>query len=378
MKILKNILVAVDFSESSENLLVNSIKFAKKFKSDITLIHVLPNDIGNDKVRVMVEKGAIAQLNEVNERINNEGIKTGNPILEFGSYYDRIVDASDKINANMVIVGSGESSKKGEYRLGTTAEKIIRESNKPVFVINNHQSLDIRNIICPVDFSEESSRALKTAIMISRLFSAKLVILSVYTLFRQSFTKLDPTEINEQRKSDHLEEFNKYIEEFNLVDVDYSIEILGGDPAKKILKAVNKHNSDLLLMGTTGKSGISKMLMGSVTEKVIREVMCSFITLKHEDAITLELESKIQDLENQYATAVELVEKGFFEEAINQYKKCLSINYAHIPSLNGIATVYEKLGDEENANKYKGMVKDISDQIWNLKNEKELDMQSKA
>jgi len=377
MKLLKSILVAIDFSESSENVLKNSIKFAKTFQSEITLIHILPDDIDNEKVSLLVKKAATTQLNELNDIIIKEGVEIGNPILEFGNYCDKIVNASDKISANLIIVGSGEKLKGDVFQLGTTAEKIIRKSTKPVFVIKNNQTLDIRNIICPIDFSKESSRALNNAIIISRLFRAKLVILSVYPLFRQTFTILDQVEINEQRKIDHLKEFNKFMKEFNLIDVNYKIEIKGSEPAEEILKAIKNYESDLLLMGTTGKSGISKILMGSVTEKVIREVLCSFITLKNENAITLELEAKIQDIENHYATAQELFEKGFFEESINQFNICLGINYAHIPSLKGIAKVYEKLGDVNSAKKYREMVKTVLDQIWNLKIEQEVRKQTK-
>ena len=362
MKLLKSILVAIDFSESSENVLKNSIKFAKTFQSKITLIHILPDDIDNEKVSLLIKNGATAQLKEANDRINSEGIKTGNPILEYGSYFDEIVYASNKINANLVIVGSGAKIKKDAFQLGTTAAKIISKSNKPVFVIKNNKTLDIQNIICPIDFSKESSRALNNAIIISRLFDAKLVLLSVYSLFRQTFARLDPVEINEQRKLDHLKELNKFLEEFNLIDVNHVIKIKGGEPAEEILKAIKNYESDLLLMGTTGKSGISKILMGSVTEKVIREVLCSFITLKNEDVITLELEVKIHDIKNHYATAQDLFEKGFFEESINQFNICLGINYAHIPSLKGIAKVYKKLGDVDSAKKYREMVKNVLDQ----------------
>lgn len=365
MKLLKSILVAIDFTESSERVLENSIAFAKKFQSELTVIHVLPDDL-NNKVNLLVEKSASSDLKEVNDRINSKGIKTGFPILEYGNYCDRIVAAADKINANLVIVGSGERRKNTALLLGSTAEKIIRKSNKPVFVVKSDQRLDIKNIICPVDFSEESKRALKTAIITSRIFNARLVILTVYTLFRQTFTKLNPVEINEQRKLDHISEFNKFIEDFNLVDVNYELQVKGGEPAEEIIKAIKKYESDLLLMGTTGKSGISKVLMGSVTGKVIREVLCSFITLKNEDAITLEIESKNQDLQNQYATALELYETGFFQESIKQFNRCLNMSYGHIPSLEGIAKIYEKLGDIENKQKYLDMAKSISDQIGSM------------
>jgi universal stress protein E len=244
-------------------------------------------------------------------------------------------------------------------------------------VVKNNQTLDIKSILCPIDFSKESSRALNNAIIISRLFNVKLVILSVYSPFRQIFTTIDTVEINEQRKSDHVKKFSKFLEGFNLIDTNYVKDIKGGEPAEEILKSIKNYGSDLLIMGTTGKSGISKILMGSVTEKVIREVLCSFITLKNEDAIVLELESKIQDIEYHYNSAQELFEKGFFEESINQFNICLGINFTHIRSLKALAKVYEKLGDVNNVKKYQEMTKKVLDQIWNMKIEQEVRKQIK-
>lgn len=372
MKLLKNILVAIDFSKSSENVLKNAINFAKTFQSKITLIHILPGDIDNEKVCFLLEKAANTLLKEVNDRVINEGINTGDPILEYGNYCDKIVHASDKIKANLVIVGAGEKLKNDAFQLGTTAEKIIRKSNKPVFVVKNNQTLGIKKIICPIDFSKESKRALNSAIIIARLLNAKLIILSVYWTYRETIAKLDAIELNEQRKLDHEKEFNTFLEGFNLIDLNVSKEIKGGEPSKEILKTIKNNKSDLIILGTTGKSGINKILMGSVTEKVIRKVLCSFITLKNEDVVSLELESKIQDIENHYTTAQELFEKGFFEESINQYKICLDINFMHVPSLKNLAKIYEKLGDIDNAKKHQNMAESISNKIWDVKIENEI------
>jgi len=377
MKLLKNILVAIDFSESTENELNNAIQFAKMFNSKITLIHVLPDDIDNEKVKTLVNKAATSQLKEINNKIISEEIETGDPILEHGRYSDCIVNASDRINANLVIVGAGKKLEKDKFQLGITAENIIRKSDKPVFVIKNSQPLNINKIICPIDFSQESSRALNNAIIMARMFKAKLVVLSVYPLFRQTFTKLDASKINEQRRKDHEIEFHEFKKPFNFVDGNFDMVIKGGDPALEILKSIKETKADLVIMGTTGRSGINKVLMGSVTEKVVREMLCSFITLKKADVITLEIDSKIQDIENHYATAEKLFEKGFFDESLNQYKICLDINYTHIPSLKGIVKVYKKLGDNEKARKYQETVKNILDQIWNMKIEKEVRSQRK-
>jgi universal stress protein E len=109
------------------------------------------------------------------------------------------------------------------------------------------------------------------------------------------------------------------------------------------------------------------LVIGSVTEKAIREVPCSFITLKSEDLITLQLETNIRDIENHYNAGKQLMEDGFFEESIEQFKLCLSINNMHVPSLYGIAKVYDKLNEPEKANLYRKQGREIMDRIWDQK-----------
>ncbi|WOD44580.1 universal stress protein [Hwangdonia lutea] len=377
MKLLKSILVAIDFTESSDYVLKNAISFAKTFKSKITLVHILPDDINNEKVSLLVKTAATSKLKEINASINNEGLETGEFVLEYGDYSDKVVSAADNINANLLFIGSGNKLKEEAFQLGSTAEKIIRKSNQPVFVVKNGETLNIKNIICPVDFSKESTQALNSAIIISRMVDAKLVILSVYPYFKYKFTKLDAAKMNEARHVEHTKEFEAYLKGFNLIDLNYETQVMGGDPAAKILKSIKKNESDLLIMGTTGKSGISKILMGSVTEKVVREVPCSFITLKDEDVVVLELESKIKDIENHYNLAQKLFKNSFFEESIQQYNICLDINFMHIPSLKGIAEVYEKIGDMDNAKKYNEMAEHVMERIENMRIEEEVRKQIK-
>ena len=112
--------------------------------------------------------------------------------------------------------------------------------------------------------------------------------------------------------------------------------------------------------------------MGSVTEKVIREVPCSFLTLKSEDAFSLQLEANIKDIEQRYESGMKLMEDGFYDEAINQFKACLNVNNMHIPAYLGIAKVYEKLNDLEKAEIYRNQGLQIKEKIWYSKIEDEV------
>jgi universal stress protein E len=374
MNLLGKILLATDFSESSDNVIENAVELAKTFQSKIILLHVLPDDIKNEKAKQLLNQAATAQLKSVTEKINSAGVETEKSILEYGHHFDKINQVADTVNANIILVGSGEKMEKDAYKLGTTAEKIIQKSNKPVWVVKKDMPLSVKNILCPVDFSTESKRALENAIILARRFKAKLTIFSVYENYYSSSlrSKVNWEELNEFASSDHMNELDSFLGNFNLTDLDWQKEIIGGNPATEILEAISRNQSDLLIMGTTGKSGLSRFLMGSVTEKVIRGVPCSFITQKSEGFIDLKLESKIRDIKSHFDVAKQLMKDGFFEESINEYNICLSINDMHVPSLFGISKVYEKIGNVEMAKKYNSMAKEILSQIWDRKIESEI------
>ena len=374
MKILKKILVATDFSKSSENTVKNAIEVAKLFESNIVLIHVLPDDIKNDKVKTMIRNAAETQLHAIIKDIEEAGVETEKPLLKYGKHYDKIIQVANKMNVNLIMIGAGEKMKKDTFKLGTTAEKLVRRSDKPVLVVKKGSDLkNVKSILCPVDFSEESKLALNNAINVARRFNAQLNILGVLELHSRGYKglKLKWNEIDEIGREDFKEEMDAFLENFNLIDVNWKSIIKTGDPAKKILRTIKNKNTDLLIMGSSGKSSFHRMIMGSVTEKVIREVPCTFFTLKTENVITLNIDARIRDIEEHLKDAKQLVKDGFYDEAIAEYNICLKLNDMHIPSLNGLSKVYEKLGDTKLAEEYKKIANEVIVRIWDDRIERE-------
>lgn len=374
MKLLKRILVATDFSNTCDNVVDNAIEMAKIFDSEIGLVYVLPDDIKSNKTKELLETFAVNQLNTLNDKINKKGVQTSTPIMESGDFSQKIVTVAEKTNANIILIGAGEKIHNDSFKLGSNAEKIIKKSDKPVFVVKNDKSLSIQKVLCPVDFSKESKLALKNAITLCHKFNAELKILSVYeTSHLNSIRlKIDMEKEIELIRNDCQKQLDSFLNDFHLSGLKVTTEIKPGDPATVILREINTNNNDLLIIGTTGKSGLSRIFMGSVTEKVIREIPASFITLKNKDAITLEIDAKINDIESHFNIAQQLFEDGLYEESIMQYKKCLNISFMHIPSLKGLSKVYEILGDTSNEQKYEAMIKEILDKMNDQKIESEI------
>jgi nucleotide-binding universal stress UspA family protein len=374
MKILRKILLATDFSKYSENMVDNAIDIAKLFESKIILIHVLPDRIKNDKVKALIKKAANAQLDILKEKIEKSGVEADTPIIKFGNHFDKIIQVSNKENVNLIIIGAGAKLKKDVFKLGTTAEKLVRRSDKPVLVVKKGSEFNkIKSVLCPVDFSEESTLALNNSINITRRYNSKLIILGVLEPNKLGFKGLNLKwdEIDALNRVDFEKEMTSYLENFNLIDVNYKTVIKTGDPATKILRTIKRKNTDLLVMGSSGKSNFHRMIMGSVTEKVIREVPCSFLTLKTENAIHVNIENRIKDIEEHLNDAKQLVKDGFYGEAIAEYQTCLKINDMHIPSLNGLSKLYEKMGNTELAEEYKKIAHEVIVRLWDDKIERE-------
>ncbi|MCB0564034.1 MAG: universal stress protein [Phaeodactylibacter sp.] len=374
MRILEKILLATDLLPSSENVVGNAIALAKAFHSKIILLHVLPDDIGNEKAKKLLEDTVSWQLAAVNARIQKEGVNRVEPLLEWGEHCNKIVDTGKRLDVNLILIGAGERDEGQQLRLGSSAEKIIKRSGQPVLVVEPGRPLAVKTILCPVDFSDQSRRALKDAIIFARRFEAELTILSVYKPITSStFSfKYDWEEENTRIAFKHIAQFNEFLKEFNLRDVNWKKEVRRGKPDTEIRAEISESNIDLLIMGTTGRSGLSKMMIGSVTEKVIREVPCTFITTKTQDVIQLQLENRIKDIESHYHIAIQLMKDGFYRESIAEFETCLKINDMHVPAIHGIAKVYDKLGELEMADKHRKLAREVLRRIWDSKIEEEI------
>ena len=136
-----------------------------------------------------------------------------------------------------------------------------------------------QKILLPTDGSKYAERAAKHAIWIAAQSGAEIVALNVVDtsslvgLPAEDLT-VRVTEILKEEAHKSLETIADMIEEMEkqegLEDVQLIRESKEGSPADVILKTVEEEDVDLIVMGTSGKHGLDRFLLGSVTEKVVR------------------------------------------------------------------------------------------------------------
>jgi nucleotide-binding universal stress UspA family protein len=284
MEKLDKILLVTDFSIENEYIIDYAIKLAQKYESEIIPIHVVPNNIQVQKVKIQLIEISTELLNQVVEKIRSAGVHAGKYILEHGSFDEEIVNAVNYTNSDIILMGLGISAEQHDYEFDYSIKKVAQKSIKPVWVVPDYRLFNLNHILCPIDLSKESASALEKAIHTARIFKAELTVFCVNET--NLFKKLSPDSKLEQlkshRRSDIKNKFERFLENFSFDKVDWDTEIRAGEPPEEIIRAIQKYDIDLLIMGKTGVDSSNKAIMGTVTERVTREALCPFITVSSE------------------------------------------------------------------------------------------------
>lgn len=138
--------------------------------------------------------------------------------------------------------------------------------------------LPIRTIIHPTDFSDRSKYAFRLACSLARDHGSKLIIAHVLpqpaVAYGEVITGLSDAMYREQAK--------QQLEKLTPTDPQIAVErqLLDGDPAAEIIELAKQTNADLIVMGTHGRGGIGRLLMGSVAEQIVRKAPCAVLSVK--------------------------------------------------------------------------------------------------
>lgn len=146
--------------------------------------------------------------------------------------------------------------------------------------------MNIKKVLCPVDFSETSDLALLYAISLARAFAAELAVLHVVAPpvtslpgehFLGDFVQADMEALASacRERVDHLLKEAPHTEQLTVTPM-----VVCGIPYLEIIRVAGETKADLLVMGTHGRSGIEHLLIGSVAERVVRKAPCPVLTVK--------------------------------------------------------------------------------------------------
>jgi nucleotide-binding universal stress UspA family protein len=134
----------------------------------------------------------------------------------------------------------------------------------------------IKKILYPTDFSSYSNQAYFHAISLAEKHNASLTVLFVYNPDSTTTPGSQGDEVADRRY------WQGQLEQIRPVDTSIPVShvLLQGDPASEIVRYGQDAGIDLIVMGTHGRTGVERLLMGSVAERVLRDAPCSVLVVK--------------------------------------------------------------------------------------------------
>ena len=366
MKILQNILVPVDFRESSINAFHYAAKVSEAFHSNLVVLHVIQDESLSSKTEQLVRESIDQKFRELQESVGEAMAERMEFLVQKGVVFEQILQTAIRREIDVVIAGSGSDTEKDPYQLSTIIEKLMRKNQIPLWVVRSSDQMPVEKILCPVDFSDASERAMRNAITLASHLNAELTVMHVFTprYVQSPRFEVDNDRENERLRAKQNKEFQEFLDGFKLDSTSCKTLFEEGVPEKAILSTLKTGEHDLLIMGTTGRTGLSRILMGSVTEKVTRELPCSFITVKSQDIARTYFESNLGEIETYLQKAKHHREAGDHEKAIEFYSAGLKQFPDNIPMLTGLIDTYGETGNAAKAAFFKDYARDVVSRIW--------------
>lgn len=141
--------------------------------------------------------------------------------------------------------------------------------------------ITIKSILCPMDFSEASKNAYRYACEFAKSMGARVVLLNVIEPrpIAADMT-LNYIPLEEDLAAAAKEDFVPLVDECKSEGVDVSADVAIGIPAEVILEQTTELDVSLVIMGSHGKTGLSRLLMGSVAEAVVRKAPVPVLIVK--------------------------------------------------------------------------------------------------
>jgi nucleotide-binding universal stress UspA family protein len=272
MKLYKKILIALDTSEQSWHVFLEALKLVQEKGTWAVVVTVAPvylGDLGltiiddvHDKIYAPYEK----LMKRVQEVLNEKNI-TAKCVLEEGEEpFEKIVDAAYAFNCDLIIMGRSGSKLK-TFFLGNTTARVIGYSPVDVLVIPYPKNVGFKKILVAVDGSPFAEKAFSKALALAKEHQSQLFIISVVDIPMEIYAVAP--EIGEKALEKRKTYIETLVKKANEEEVKAEGFLRQGLADEKIIEVAKEIEAELLVMGTYGRTGIKRLLMGGITERVL-------------------------------------------------------------------------------------------------------------
>lgn len=285
----ERLLLATESSEFSEGAIREAIRLAKRCGSKLTALSVIESnpEFGSEAPAILekIEKEALAHLDGVKARAKQEAVACETVTYEGEDSYKYIVEEAVKQKSTMIIMGRRGKKSFRRLVMGSTTSWTIGHAPCSVLVVPRAAQVDFKSIVVATDGSKYSAAAASEGISIAKRNNAKLTVLAVVPADIAMPTDIDFAALQRDKLADQdmqmAEKNAKAVKEAaQKAGVDAQAFVMSGKPADAIIEIAKDKSADLIVVGSHGRTGLDRLLMGSVTERVIVMSSCAVLAVK--------------------------------------------------------------------------------------------------
>ncbi|WP_276300132.1 universal stress protein [Halorussus lipolyticus] len=283
-----DILLPVDDSEGADDAIGHAADLADHFDATVHVVFVASTNrdsvtvVGSDVVDALEQEGEDI-VEPVADDLRDRGVACESEVVQ-GDPAMTIVDYADSRGMDLVVMPTRGRSGLSRYLLGSVTEKVVRHSEVPVLTIRTHDEartpFPYENVLIPTDGSKAAGGAVDRAVELTAAFDATLHAVSV----------VDDRSLGIDVRSGSASEELRGVAEEAVADVadradEAGVErvekhVLTGRASNKLLDYVADEDIDVVAMGTTGRGAADRVLLGSVTERIVRSSPVPVLTVR--------------------------------------------------------------------------------------------------
>lgn len=268
---IKTILLATDLSARCLQATERAVSLAQKWDADLHVLTVLDPGAEPENHTNIAAAGA---------RLRAETALEGHPgaivHVQFGAAEAKVARLARDVDADLVVTGPSGTHWLEQTILGGTLKFLMRRAHVPVLLVKQPVLRDYKRVVVAMDLSDASRAPVETAI---RVFGQS-TSLSVFHAFRTPYRLFSgDTDAYEAGMREGVTlEIRDALEAWSIAAAE-TLPVIAdhGDPAIKLSDLVERHDIDLLVTGTHGRTGLLGLMLGSVAEAIVETVACDVL-----------------------------------------------------------------------------------------------------
>jgi nucleotide-binding universal stress UspA family protein len=272
---MDRLLVATDSSARSDRALRRAALICRKMYASITQVHVVV--AAQSERLVDADRAATSDLlAETAATLRDGDGIDADWVVNVDDVVTGILSSAEDLAADLIVIGPNRRRLRDIF-IGTTAERLVQQSDFPLLVAVETPTADYRKTLLAIDFDEASRSVGRKALAMGIFENTDVVVMHAFDAPAQGMMR---------RAMMHSEEIDDYIEsegsvaadrleqlrdELGLPRTEHSVVAMTGGPARTILRSAQSEACDLIVLGATQRRGLERALVGSVTADVIRD-----------------------------------------------------------------------------------------------------------